>query len=100
MNNNIKELVNDIKECIFECYDYMNILDNLKSIKENVIMLDKIDKNYYHFEYIKELIEDCENHYKRLEKYVSDNNRNNYYNTLYELMFHIVDIERNNNYFD
>lgn len=63
-------------------------------------MLDKIDKNYYHFEYIKELIEDCENHYKSLKEYVSDNNRNNYYNTLYELMFHIVDIERNNNYFD
>lgn len=100
MSDNIKNLVNEIKEYIFECYDYINIWDNLKSIKENVIMLDKIDNNFYHLEFIKKLIEKCENNYESLKEYVSDSNRNNYYNSLFELMFNIVDIERNNNYFN
>lgn len=100
MNDNIKEIVNGIKECIFECYDYINIRVNLKNIEGLVVMLDIIDNNFYHLEFFKKLIEKCENSYKNLEEYVSDENRNNYYNSLFELMFNIVDIERNNNYFD
>ena len=100
MNDNIKELVNEIKEYIFECFDYINVWSNLNSIKENVAVIDKIDNNFYQYEFIKKLIEKTENNYYSLEKYASDNNRNAYYNSLFELMFYIVDIERNNNYFN